>query len=141
MEGSRPASRKRRFSRFLSVRLLNPIAKPLAERGILGRSVSVLETTGRKSGQPRRTPVGDGLRGNEFWIVAEHGYGAAYVKNIQANPRVRVKAGRLPWREGTAQILPDDDPHERMRMLKRRGNDLAVRLNATQLLVIRVDLD
>src|SRR4051812_45828927 len=137
---SRPASRKRHLSRFVSVRLLNPIAKPLAERGLLGKSVCVLETTGRKSGQARRTPVGDGLRGDTFWIVAEHGRGAAYVKNIEANPRVRVKAGRLPWREGTAHILPEDDPHERMRMLKQRGNDLAVRLNATALLVIPIDL-
>jgi deazaflavin-dependent oxidoreductase (nitroreductase family) len=137
---SRPASRKRRLSRFLSVRLLNPIAKPLAERGLLGKAVCVLETTGRKSGQPRRTPVGDGLRGDTFWIVAEHGHGAAYVKNIEANPRVRVKVGRRPWRGGTAHILPDDDPRERMRVLKR-ANDIAVRLNATELLVIRVDLD
>lgn len=141
MGGSRPASRKRRFSRFLSVRLLNPVAKPLAQRGLLGSTVAVLETTGRKSGEPRSTPVGNGLRGDVFWIVAEHGYGAAYVRNIQANPRVRVKVGRRGWREGTAHILPDDDPHERMRMLKRPGNDLAVRMNATQLLVLRVDLD
>jgi deazaflavin-dependent oxidoreductase (nitroreductase family) len=131
----------RKLSRFLSVRILNPIAKPLAQRGLLGSSVCVLETTGRKSGQARRTPVGNGLRGGEFWIVAEHGFGAAYVKNIEANPRVRVKVGRRPWREGSAHILPDDDPYERMRVLKRPGNDFAVRMNATQLLVIRVDLD
>jgi deazaflavin-dependent oxidoreductase (nitroreductase family) len=132
---------KRRLSRFFSVRILNPVARPLAARGLLGSGVSVLETTGRKSGQQRRTPVGNGLRGDTFWIVAEHGFGAAYVKNIEANPRVRVKVGRRPWRAGTARILADDDPYERMRMLKRPGNDAAVRLNATQLLVIRVDLD
>jgi deazaflavin-dependent oxidoreductase (nitroreductase family) len=141
LAGSRPASRKRRVSRSFSVRILNPIAEPLARRGLLGSTVAVLETIGRKSGEPRRTPVGNGLRGDVFWIVAEHGFGAAYVKNMQANPRVRVKVGRRPWREGTAHILPDDDPHARMRMLKRPGNDLAVRLNATELLVIRVDLD
>jgi deazaflavin-dependent oxidoreductase (nitroreductase family) len=141
LAGSKRVSRKRRFSRFFSVRLLNPIAKPLAERGVLGSSVCVLETIGRKSGQPRRTPVGNGLRGDVFWIVAEHGRSAAYVKNIEADPRVRVKVGRRPWREGSAHILPDDDPHERMRMLKRPGNDFAVRMNATDLLVIRVDLD
>jgi deazaflavin-dependent oxidoreductase (nitroreductase family) len=137
--GARPA--KRRLSRFFSVRVLNPIARPLAERGLLGSATAVLETTGRRSGQLRRTPVGNGLRGNVFWIVAEHGFGAAYVKNIEANPRVRVKVGRRPWHEGIAHILPEDDPYERMRALKRRGNDAAVRLNATQLLVIRVDLD
>jgi deazaflavin-dependent oxidoreductase (nitroreductase family) len=132
---------KRRLSRWFSVRILNPIARPLAARGLLGSGVSLLETTGRKSGQPRRTPVGNGLRGDTFWIVAEHGFGAAYVRNIEANPRVRVKVGRRPWRAGTARLLPDDDPHERMRVLKRPLNDTAIRLNASQLLVIRVDLD
>jgi deazaflavin-dependent oxidoreductase (nitroreductase family) len=132
---------KRRLSTFFTVRVLNPVVRRLAKRGLVGRSVALLETTGRKTGQPRVAPVGNGLRGDEFWIITEHGWGAAYVKNIDANPRVRVKVGRAPWRDGTAHILPDDDPYERMRVLKRPGNDFAVRMNATQLLVIRVDLD
>jgi hypothetical protein len=52
---------------------------------------------------------------------------------------VRVKVGRR-WRSGTAHILPDDDPYERMRTLGRRANDTAVRLVGTEHLVIRVDL-
>jgi len=28
-----------------------------------------LETIGRKTGKPRRTPVGNGLVGKQFWIV------------------------------------------------------------------------
>src|SRR6266566_2251911 len=52
---------------------------------------ALLETIGRKTGKPRRTPVGDGLVGNQFWIVAEHGMRADYVRNIQTNPRVRLK--------------------------------------------------
>jgi deazaflavin-dependent oxidoreductase (nitroreductase family) len=131
---------KRRLSTFLTVKLVNPVVRPLANRGLVGSAVALLETTGRKSGQPRQTPVGNGLRGDTFWIVTEHGWASAYVKNIQANPRVRVKVGRR-WREGTAHILPDDDPYERMRVLKRRVNDAAIRMNASQLLVIRVDLD
>ncbi len=132
--------RKRRIARFITNRIANPLIRPLAERGIAGRSVAILETIGRKSGEPRRTPVGNGLRGDEFWIVTEHGYAAAYVKNIQANPRVRVNV-RGRWRSGTAHILPDDDPRERMRWLKRPMNDSAVRAIGTQQLVIRVDLD
>ena len=132
--------RKRRIARFITNRMVNPLIRPLAERGIAGRSVSILETTGRKSGEPRRTPVGNGLRGAQFWIVTEHGYAAAYVKNIQADPRVRVNV-RGEWRSGTAHILPDDDPIERMRWLKRPMNDSAVRAIGTQQLVIRVDLD
>jgi hypothetical protein len=35
-----------------------------------------------------------------FWIVAEHGRRANYVRNIEANPRVRVRVGRR-WHEGS----------------------------------------
>jgi hypothetical protein len=62
------------------------------------------------------------------------------VKNIQADPRVRVKVGRR-WHTGTAHILEDDDPRERMRMLRRPANDALVRAVGTQHLVIRIDLD
>jgi deazaflavin-dependent oxidoreductase (nitroreductase family) len=131
---------KRRIARFVTNRLVNPILRPLAERGLAGPSLAVLETTGRRSGQPRRTPVGNGLRGSHFWIVTEHGWGAAYVKNIQADPRVRVRVGRR-WRTGTAHILPDDDPDQRLRWLRRPVNDSMLRAMSTERLVIRVDLD
>jgi deazaflavin-dependent oxidoreductase (nitroreductase family) len=131
---------KRRLATALTVKVVNPVVRRLADRGLAGRSVALLETTGRKSGQKRVTPVGNGLRGENFWIVTEHGWAASYVKNIQADPRVRVKVRRR-WRSGTAHILPDDDPYERMRMLRRRANDMTVRLIGTEHLVIRVDLD
>lgn len=130
---------KREASTFLSVRLVNPLVKRLAEKG-LAPGVALLETTGRKSGQPRRTPVGNGLRGEHFWVVTEHGYKAAYVRNIQADPRVRVKVGRR-WRAGTAHILPDDDPKARLKALRRPINDTMLRAVGTKQLVIRIDLD
>ena len=129
---------KRRVARFVTNRLVNPVVRPLIERGLFPRMTALLETTGRRSGQPRRTPVGNGLRGNEFWIVTEHGWNSHYVKNIQADPNVRVRVGRR-WYAGVAHILEDDDPYERMRKLKRM-NDVAVRAIGTQHLVIRVDL-
>jgi deazaflavin-dependent oxidoreductase (nitroreductase family) len=134
------SDRKRRASTFASARIVNPLVRWLLERGLAGKSVALLETTGRRSGQPRRTPVGNGLRGDLFWIVTEHGRRAAYVRNIEANPRVRVRVGRR-WYEGIAQILPDDDPIERMGMLGRRLNDAVVRLMGTDHLTIRIDLD
>jgi deazaflavin-dependent oxidoreductase (nitroreductase family) len=104
------------------------------------RTHALLETTGRKSGEPRRTPVGNGLRGDTFWIVSEHGRESNYVKNIEANPRVRVKVGR-EWRDGTAHLLPDDDVRARMRELRRPGNDTLVRLAGSSLMTVRIDLD
>jgi deazaflavin-dependent oxidoreductase (nitroreductase family) len=120
---------------------VNHITRPLLERGLFPGTHALLETTGRKSGKARRTPLGNGLRGDQFWIVTEHGYAADYVKNIRMDPRVRVKVGRGPWRNGTAFILPDDDPDERLRWLGRPVNDTALRIVATQKLTIRVDLE
>jgi hypothetical protein len=87
--------------------------------------------------------------GNQFWLVAEHGMKAGYVRNIEHDPRVRLKLReglRTLWHTGTAHLLPDDDPRERQRWLKSQlpssaGNSRAVRLFGTQLLSIRVDLD
>ncbi len=121
------------------MRLVNPVVRRLLEWGVPGTGAALLETTGRRSGLPRRVPVGNGLRGDVFWIVTEHGWSADYVKNIQREPRVRVKVGRR-WRSGTAQILPDEDPYERMRMLRRRTNDALVRAVGTEHVVIRIDL-
>jgi deazaflavin-dependent oxidoreductase (nitroreductase family) len=140
MRRERARAVKRAAARFVTNRLLNPLARPLLERNLWPRTQAVLETTGRRTGQPRRVPVGNGLRGNSFWIVTEHGYAADYVKNIQRNPRVRVKVGPR-WYDGTAHILPDDDPRERLRWLRRPVNDTLLLLVGTQQLTIRVDLE
>jgi deazaflavin-dependent oxidoreductase (nitroreductase family) len=112
----------------------------LLEWGVFPGTHALLETTGRVSGESRRTPVGNGLRGDKFWIVTEHGWAADYVKNIQRDPRVRIKVGR-DWLTGNAQILPDEDPRERLRMLHRPPNDTLLKAVGTEMLVIRVDLD
>jgi deazaflavin-dependent oxidoreductase (nitroreductase family) len=136
-----PVSRdvKRRLSKLVTVRLVNPFVRRTLETARLP-GWALLETTGRRSGLPRRVPVGDGLRGRSFWIVAEHGHAADYVKNIKADPRVRVKV-RGRWRSGTARVLTDDDPATRLRWLRRPVNDTMLRLAASRPLTIRVDLD
>lgn len=100
---------------------------------------TLIETTGRLSGEPRRTPVGGSRVGSEFWLVSEHGERSQYVQNIRADPRVRVRVkGR--WYAGTAHPLPDDDARARLRSLPR-GNSAAVALFGTDLLTVRVDLE
>jgi deazaflavin-dependent oxidoreductase (nitroreductase family) len=135
-----PLPTKRRISKFLTTRLVNPLVRPLLERGLLPPSQALLETTGRKSGVFRRVPVGNGLRGDTFWIVTEHGYGADYVKNIKKDPHVRVKVGRR-WYSGIAHILAHDDPDKRLRKLGRPVNDALLRLVGTEKVTIRVDLE
>ena len=131
---------KRRLTTALAKYLINPFVRALFRVGIPAPGTAILETVGRKSGQPRRTPVTDGLDGDAFWIVAEHGRGSDYVKNIEADPRVRVKVGRQ-WRSGTARLLPEDDARGRMRELRRPVNDALVRLMGSDPLTVRIDLD
>ncbi|HWM09795.1 MAG TPA: nitroreductase/quinone reductase family protein [Solirubrobacteraceae bacterium] len=136
---SKARAAKRRAVRALTKHVVNPLVRPLVERGLLGRGWALLETRGRRTGEPRVVPVGNGLRGDAFWIVAEHGYHADYVRNILADPRVRVRVGGR-WRDGRAQVLPDDDPYALLRALRRPLNDAMLLLVGTEQLVVRIDL-
>ena len=101
--------------------VLNPPIKLLFAMGIVPPGYALLETTGRKTGKARRTPVGDARVGDRLWIVAEHGMKAGYVRNIKQNPRVRLKLREgfhARWYTGTAHLLWDDDPRERQRWLR-----------------------
>ncbi|CAL9475291.1 nitroreductase/quinone reductase family protein [Streptomyces sp. enrichment culture] len=113
-------------------RRINPVLRRLPLQ-------TVLETTGRVSGLPRRTPVGGRRTGRSFWLVSEFGEWSQYVRNITADPRVRVRV-RGRWHTGTAVLLPDDDPVARLRTLPRL-NSAAVRALGAGLLTVRVDLD
>ena len=134
---------------LLQKRVINPIVMLAHDLGVPPPGDALLETTGRRTGRPVRTPVCDGLDGATFWLVAQRGRRAGWVRNIQADPRVRVKVrtgSGLVWRAGTAHILDDDEPRERQRLIGR-GN-LARRLcvsasaaMGTGPLTVRIDLD
>ena len=128
---NRAVSLKREFVHRVQRLVVNPIGRQLP--------VTMLETTGRKSGQPRHTAVGGSVVDNQFWMVSEHGDHSDYVYNIKANPAVRVRIGGQ-WRNGTAHLLPDDDARKRLRSLPRL-NSVGVITMGTELLTIRVDLD
>ncbi len=136
---SKARAAKRRVVRALTKHVVNPLVRPLVERGLLGRGWALLETRGRRTGEPRVVPIGNGLRGDAFWIVAAHGYHADYVRNILADPRVRVRVGGR-WRDGRAEVLPDDDPYALLRALRRPLNDAMLLLVGTEQLVVRIDL-
>lgn len=120
-----------RITTLFQRRVANPLMRRLPIQ-------TLLETTGRTSGKPRRTPLDGSRVGSEFWFVSEFGEKSQYVKNIKADPRVRVRL-RGQWHTGTAHLLPDDDPHERLRSLPQ-FNSFGVRTFGTNLLTIRVDL-
>ncbi len=129
--------------------VLNPLVRLAFELGIPPPGDALLETIGRRTGEPRWTPVCDGLEGETFWLVAQRGRHAHYVRNIEVNPRVRVRvsgASGPDWRAGTAHILDDDDPRQRQQIVSRSNLARALCVYAsaamaTNLLTIRIDLD
>ncbi|GHB37213.1 nitroreductase [Streptomyces viridiviolaceus] len=131
---SRDTETKYRAVTAFQRRIANPVTRRLPLQ-------TLLETTGRVSGLPRRTPVGGRRVGDSFWLVSEFGERSQYVRNIAADPRVRVRL-RGRWHTGTARLLPDDDPLARLRVLPRL-NSAAVRALGSRpgLLTVRIDLD
>jgi deazaflavin-dependent oxidoreductase (nitroreductase family) len=135
----------RTFQRYT----LNPLFKLLLTIGVNPLGLAILETTGRVSGKPRRVPVGNGRKGEDFWIIAEHGFLAGYVRNIARDPRVRVRLRtglRYRWVPGIATICPDDDPLARQRKIiawhpLRAYNAINVRAFGADLLTVHVKLD
>lgn len=99
----------------------------------------IVETTGRRSGEVRRVPVGGRAVGEDFWLVAVDPRRAGYVRNIEANPRVRVRV-RGAWRDGVAYLLPVDDARRRMFRINP-VNGLYIAIAGREHLTIRVALD
>ncbi|MFI5776564.1 nitroreductase/quinone reductase family protein [Nocardia sp. NPDC051570] len=112
--------------------VVNPIARRLPIQ-------TLVETTGRKSGLPRRTPLGGRRIGDAFWFVSEYGERSDYIRNIMANPRIRVRL-RGRWYPGVAHLVPSDDARRRLRELPR-FNSTGVLVVGGDLLTVRVDLD
>jgi deazaflavin-dependent oxidoreductase (nitroreductase family) len=131
--------------RLLEKYVSNPGMRRALRWGIAPRAFALVETTGRRTGRRRQTPVGNGLDGTVFWLVSEHGERAAYVKNLQADPLVRVKVKRA-WYSGAATLMPDDDGWARRKSIDEANglsgkiDGMIFRASATTPLTIRVDL-
>ena len=127
---------------------MNPLMRLLLAIGISPFGLAILETRGHASGKTRRVPVGNGRKGDSFWIIAEHGTRAGYVHNIQHDPHVRVRLRiglRYRWVPGIATICPDDDPLARQRHIiawhpLRALNAINVRVLGADLFTVHVQL-
>jgi deazaflavin-dependent oxidoreductase (nitroreductase family) len=134
----------RTFQRYT----LNPLFRLLLAIGINPLGLAILETRGHRTGKLRRNPVGNGRRGDSFWIIAEHGSLAGWVHNIRHDPRVRVRLRiglRYRWVSGIATVRPDEDPLARQRKIiawhpLRAYNAVNVRALGADLLAVHVQL-
>jgi deazaflavin-dependent oxidoreductase (nitroreductase family) len=135
-------------ARSLQRRLVNPLVRLAFRLGVPDPGDALLQTRARQTGRPRLTPVCDGLDGERFWVLSERGRDAEWVRDVEADPRVRVQLrSRRPgaWRSGTATIV-DEDPDARRRILSRAGWWRRLCLGASAALTgggvtIRIDLD
>lgn len=119
--------------------LLNPPAKAVVWSG-LAPGYALIETVGRRTGRRRRTVVGVHHADDHVRIVAEHGRHAGYVRNLEAESRVRLRL-RGRWVDGVAHVDDEDDAQRRLDDFRQPGHAQLVRRLGTDLLSVRVDLD
>ncbi len=140
-----PISR-RSIQRRIQKHVLNPGMRTAIRFGYVPRLFALLETTGRRTGLRRQTPVTVLADGGTVWLVAEQGLRADYVRNIAVQPRVRIKIGRS-WHAGRAVPLPEDDAWSRHTLVAQgngwlgRADGIFFKVTASSPVTVRVDLD
>jgi hypothetical protein len=77
------------------------------------------------------------FEGDTTWLIAVHGRRNAWVRNIEADPAVRLRV-RGRWRSGRASVQPPDPATLSRFNLYARG---ANRLGAIDPLLVRVELE
>ncbi len=129
--------RKFKFERRVGRAVMNPLVAALDKIGVRSQLVIELETTGAKSGQPRRVPLTGRADGNSLWVISQHGRRAGWAHNIAADPNVRVRVNNQ-WRTGTATFEHDDDVRARARSF---GGDGKLSQSATALTMRAMESD
>ncbi len=82
---------------------------------LVGRPMLLLTTTGRRSGEPRTTPLSYLRDGDDCIIVASNN-GAdrhpAWWLNLDASPKAQIKVGREGWE--VEALVASGDEYERL---------------------------
>jgi deazaflavin-dependent oxidoreductase (nitroreductase family) len=87
--------------------IFNPAVALLTRAGVSVAGSRVLEVRGRKSGEPRRTPVNLLTVGDTQYLVAARGH-TQWVRNVRASGEGRLLVGRRA-QSFSAQELPDEE--------------------------------
>jgi deazaflavin-dependent oxidoreductase (nitroreductase family) len=129
------SQRRRRSRHRIFWRIVNPPTRQLA--GLAPWWV-LLETKGRRTRQPRTTPLARGpVDGNEVWLCSVHGRHAQWVRNLEAIPEVRIKlSGR--WHRGHATVHGYDEPVVRRFNAYARSGPKTLGIDPA---LVRIDLD
>jgi deazaflavin-dependent oxidoreductase (nitroreductase family) len=90
----------------------------LSRRGISLAGSRVLEVRGRKSGEPRRTPVNPLTFEGERYLVAPRGH-TQWVRNLRASGEGRLIKGRHAEQFSASELADDEKPALLRAYLKR----------------------
>jgi len=80
------------------------IAYALGLGPVIGRLVLILTTTGRVTGKPRVTPLQYEKIGEEIYVGAARGLKSDWVKNILADPHVKIQVKSRQF-HGVAEVI------------------------------------
>jgi deazaflavin-dependent oxidoreductase (nitroreductase family) len=81
-----------------------------------------LTTTGRVTGLPREIEIWFVESQGKLYILAEHFHKTQWVKNIERNPRVRVRLGDSEF-EATARALDQSRDRAAWKLAQRLGRE------------------
>jgi deazaflavin-dependent oxidoreductase (nitroreductase family) len=79
---------------------------PLTKIGIGPGYTYLLTTTGRRSGEPRTTPVNIIDLDGERWLVSSYG-NVGWVYNVRASPQVTLRRGRRRDSFTAVEVQPE----------------------------------
>ena len=100
---------------------------------LLGRRFLMLEHTGRRSGETRRTILEVVVNDSDsIYVVAGWGTAAQWLKNVRANPHVTIHVGSRSYRT-RAEMVDGDEAHDVMR---RYGSEHPRALNRLAALML-----
>jgi deazaflavin-dependent oxidoreductase (nitroreductase family) len=145
MTGSTDRPVKRRWEILIGRYTANPLMRAMFRVGITPPGMALVETVGRRSGAIRHTPIVCSRDGDKLWLIAQHGHHAGWVRNFEADPKVRVRLGRS-WLNGTAELLPQDDVKARIATFSSTGVGRALtgatfRALESQPVTVRIQLE
>ena len=90
---------------------------------LAGEDYLYLSTTGRVTGALHRIEIWFGLRGQTAYLLSGGGERSDWVRNLRANPSVRVRIGDREW-TGVARVLgpgTDEDALARRLLFEKYG--------------------
>ena len=103
---------------WFTAHVFNPLVAALTRAGISIAGSRVLEVPGRKTGQPRQTPVNLLTYEGERYLVAPRGH-TQWVRNLRASGSGRLLVGRRAESFTATEVPPDEAPPILRAYLKR----------------------